>query len=658
MADAQIKVGIKADQTRFVAGTKKAGEAIDTLKKKADEYNKGFEDAAKQSQKEIDRLTARLKKAGGATSGFGDIIKSVAGGAVAGFAAGLVSADAVVAGFKKTIASTQATSDAWGVMMSEMKYSADYFFQSLAEWNFDGFIEGLDIAISKGRELAQQLDNLGDMKFAGNLMRSKMEGAIEDAKLIINSDKSTPEEKKKANEDLKRMQSEYKSYMGRLSEQSKASALALAGAVTGMDLTMQDIENYIKNQQHDPDDPYQKYIDRKNAIKEAHKTDKSGQYALSSVVSIISPLAGPLINAIPMSGVTEKGAEELKKIANPAFDRLEMIVNRIMDGDAGEREKLEQLLNEAQEYLNESKRYENKGIRLDNRAGRAATVGGRSGGKIGKTDFWDSVEAPDARELGLDKPMVAPIRAALIVAPEVIKRLEEERRSLAEQLNATVDPEARVKLKAEISDVEGKLGQVRELTEVDGLKIPEPPGTEDWNTDGLDKMIGTFGDLANVMDLVTGSSDNALSSVLRWGAGIVSAIGQAIPSILALTAASKAKATAQAKEAVTGAAASKSFIPFAGPLMAVAAIASVVAAIAGAPKFAGGGIVPGTSFGGGKVLARLNSGEMVLNKAQQARLFSRLNSADSAGGGRVEFKIKGEELVGVLDRFGRRSSRT
>lgn len=647
MADAQIKVGIKADQTRFVAGTKKAGEAIDTLKKKADEYNKGFEDAAKQSQREIDRLTARLEKAGGATSGFGDIIKSVAGGAVAGFAAGLVSADAVVAGFKKTIASTQATADAFDIMVGGMQAGVEEFFSSLTAGNFDSFIDGIQRAVQEGRKLAALLDGIADMEWAGNISRKEVTTQINKAKAVINSDKATPAEKEEAKKQLNWYTNKYRTEAKATIEALKeATYTAYAKASPNARASREDFMAYVETQKRGTNTPYNQYKKLYDSI-----------VAANTVTDFVAGGAGAITQTVKR--LSENGKARLKELRDkyPDLDRLREVDNTITDA---EREQIGELWDKMQTIEADVASIAVQSVRLDNRVGRAQRPSTRERGeKNGKAaHFWDSVEQPDARELGLDKPMIAPIRAALIVAPEVIKRLEEERRSLAEQLNATVDPEARVKLKAEISGVEGKLGQVRELTEVDGLKMPEPPGTEDWNTDGLDKMVGTFGDLANVMDLVTGSSDNALSSVLRWGAGIVSAIGQAIPSILALTAASKAKATAQAKEAVTGAAASKSFIPFAGPLMAVAAIASVVAAIAGAPKFAGGGIVPGTSFGGDKVLARLNSGEMVLNKAQQARLFSRLNSADSAGGGRVEFKIKGEELVGVLDRFGRRSSRT
>ena len=43
------------------------------------------------------------------------------------------------------------------------------------------------------------------------------------------------------------------------------------------------------------------------------------------------------------------------------------------------------------------------------------------------------------------------------------------------------------------------------------------------------------------------------------------------------------------------------------------------------PKFATGGIVGGNSKSGDRVLARVNSGEMILNAAQQAQLFAIAN---------------------------------
>lgn len=101
----------------------------------------------------------------------------------------------------------------------------------------------------------------------------------------------------------------------------------------------------------------------------------------------------------------------------------------------------------------------------------------------------------------------------------------------------------------------------------------------------------------------------------------------------------------------SGAAASQASIPYVGPFLAVAAMASILALLATLPKFSSGGLVPGHSLGGDHNLARVNSGEMILNNAQQRRLFDILNgSAMHAGKNtEVEFKIRGKDLVAALN---------
>lgn len=124
-------------------------------------------------------------------------------------------------------------------------------------------------------------------------------------------------------------------------------------------------------------------------------------------------------------------------------------------------------------------------------------------------------------------------------------------------------------------------------------------------------------------------------------------------------------AGAKGAEAAAGAGQSVSGIPIVGPALAVAAIAAVIAAILSAiskaQKFAGGGIVGGNSFSGDKILAGLNSREMVLNQKQQANLFKLLNEGrirnDSFNTGNVTFKIHGSDLVGTLNNYSNKRSK-
>jgi len=54
--------------------------------------------------------------------------------------------------------------------------------------------------------------------------------------------------------------------------------------------------------------------------------------------------------------------------------------------------------------------------------------------------------------------------------------------------------------------------------------------------------------------------------------------------------------------------------------------------------FAAGGIVPGSSYTGDRLTARVNSGEMILNGSQQARLFELANSPTGGGGGGFDYE--------------------
>jgi len=96
--------------------------------------------------------------------------------------------------------------------------------------------------------------------------------------------------------------------------------------------------------------------------------------------------------------------------------------------------------------------------------------------------------------------------------------------------------------------------------------------------------------------------------------------------------------------------------PFIAPVLAAAAAitagigyASVLAAKPSAPKFAEGGIVPGSQMSGDKVTSQLNSGEMVLTREQQAELFNVANGA-GAGGQPIHLTVQigAEKLYDML----------
>ena len=176
-----------------------------------------------------------------------------------------------------------------------------------------------------------------------------------------------------------------------------------------------------------------------------------------------------------------------------------------------------------------------------------------------------------------------------------------------------------------------------------------------WNNEELENFLTTMNALIQVFEVMKGLY-TALNAVIKVHDKIKEKSAMKAVALNHMEAASEVeKGAASAGAAAAGGASSVASIPIVGPALAVAAVASIVAAImAGMSKFATGGIVGGNSYSGDKQVARVNSGEMILNKGQQATLFNAIKSGNLGGGGNVQFKIRGCDLVSVLENEARR----
>jgi len=91
---------------------------------------------------------------------------------------------------------------------------------------------------------------------------------------------------------------------------------------------------------------------------------------------------------------------------------------------------------------------------------------------------------------------------------------------------------------------------------------------------------------------------------------------------------------------------------FTTPAFIATAIAGIIGAFAAIPKFATGGMVPGTSLYGDKILARVNSGELILNQKQQSNLWGMMQSGGQGVNVNLEggFRLAGSDLELVIER--------
>lgn len=183
------------------------------------------------------------------------------------------------------------------------------------------------------------------------------------------------------------------------------------------------------------------------------------------------------------------------------------------------------------------------------------------------------------------------------------------------------------------------------------------------NNQGIKEQINTMNEYENAIQSVesaisnlSGTFDQDSQNAFSYFANIVKGAAQAVIAIMALIPAKKAEANANAEAAVTGAASSVASIPFVGAAMAVAAVAGIIASLAAIPKFAKGGIIGGSSFYGDRLLARVNSGEMILNKEQQKSMYKMTSEGNDIN--ITSFKVRGSDLYLSLKNYMKRTGKT
>ena len=172
------------------------------------------------------------------------------------------------------------------------------------------------------------------------------------------------------------------------------------------------------------------------------------------------------------------------------------------------------------------------------------------------------------------------------------------------------------------------------------------------------QMVEQFAQLAEILgDENADSATKAAAGLVTMGEalqkiggdGMVAKVGAVMAAIGQII---LGFATASAQAAALG--------PFGWLAFLGAGLAAVATTISTIKGFAEGGIIEGASHTGDKVLARVNAGEMVLNKRQQSNLFNLLDGngiGQNANGGKVEFVIKGSALKGVLNNYNDRMNK-
>lgn len=188
-----------------------------------------------------------------------------------------------------------------------------------------------------------------------------------------------------------------------------------------------------------------------------------------------------------------------------------------------------------------------------------------------------------------------------------------------------------------IDDAQAILDQISNMLHLD-IPIQLDTSKVDKNSKELNQAADAVGQF--------GSSLSSMGKELDMPEfDIMGTIAQAVANV----ALGYSKANAQAGSGAAGG--PWGWVAFAAIGLAemLAVIASIKSATAG---FANGGIVGGSSYSGDKLLARVNSGEMILPAKKASELGNMLQeNSNTETYSSVEWKIKGSDLYGTLHNF-------
>lgn len=544
--------------------------------------------------------------------------------------------------FNKVLNSSQTLGDMTASNMAALKTSVDEFFYSLGSGNLSNFLTGLGDMIDKAKEAYAALDQLGNTQISYGVFSAKSQSEIADAQYIAKNKFAPADQRNAAFDKWRTTLQEQQAANIRLQEELINSASKAVEARTNANITVT-MEDMLKAFEADLLDPA-----KRDEVKSRAKNGTANYQANAKRKDWSQEQKDALAesqkqNLIIHTMLEKYSDDELKDIAAKIQQYYQLN---------------SALKSTAREYNETANEYNNSMAKMEG----FKSVESLEGFKVftGTTTNKTEVKLP-----------VKPVIPAGSLA-----ELDAQIASLRKELNLAISNEDRIRINAELN----ALTEQKRVIEFQ-YKYPNAPiGKLDGKPAGLAGMVKpeiptslpkfsspitnkniklnneyaqSLGAIASIMGSVTNMTNEGAAAWLSWGANLISAVAAAIPQILALT-------TAKKGEAIASGVASAAQTPLVGWLLAGAAAAAVVAALASIPSFSTGGIFAGNSTIGDMNLARVNAGEMILNNRQQRNLFNLLNGNGTtvgSGGGQVEFKIKGKELVGVLANYNNKTAK-
>ena len=629
---------------------------------KKSDFGKAISGSLNSASTQLNTLKQQLEQAGGAAKsssekavGFdGSLVGLV--GVAKKLAPAIGTATAALGSFKEIVASSQTTSDSFNNALSAGKNVVREFASAIATFDFSSFAAGLDSIIKKGWDAANAIDQLGNTIMSYSVKSAKANQKLSSARAILSDPNSTKEQVAQAKKDMKDaldelkgaasvMMSDYEDAL--IAEvNARGGSLSGEGALAILDKWLE-VDTSANREQIKAEAKagYDAYIEELKALQGRYTTNITmptswGATSMSTINRTpeyekeLSALNSKYKDQIAYHVLLEKYSdEELKKLGE---QRIAMInINGQLDSYANSMNKINNRTTSGSGGSNSSSVNAQIGSIAEIKRAISESEKLKEAAVVGTDEWWNQVRALEA------------LNEQLAEAQSREKRLTSTPLEAIPTLNPIVG-----KVKGPEMKLAGKSPFETQMEQLDEWKEHYKKTMEE--VEGYSNILDS---VSNLFSALGSNMDDNTQSWMQFGVSVVQTVAKIIPQLLALTTANATEAGSAGAAAAAEAGKSVANIPYVGPFMAVAAIASVMAEIitmfSSMPHFANGGIIGGSSSIGDYNIARVNSGEMILNGSQQKRLFNLLDGSESMtsskGGGQVEFKIRGTELIGCIN---------
>lgn len=630
------------------------------------QYSGGLEKA----QKSLDKYVEKNMTLEGVAKNVGSAIGKISVGIGAATTAG--------AAFNKFMESSQAKGDAMAETMEAARATIDQFFYALGAGEFNTFLNGLDEIISKSVAAQRAIDQLGNTRMSHGVRSSMNEAEIQEAQYIAKNKFAPLEERIAAFEKwanaLKKQEGINKTLGSDLATALTAQIekeignsnikVSVEEALEGFDIDLINPDEGKRDQTKERIRRlYGQYVSSRESL-ESERRSTSSEGRRRGIDIQIAELEKVYRKEIIANAMLNKYKdEELQGIGNLIIEQQRLISSL---------KSMSREYNETATEFNNS----NKGVKgftpVESLEGYKVYTGSGTGSA--------GVGAGNKKELGVE---VGYVERDLKIKT-AIERTSDNK--LSDEIFKAIQGDKKLPV---------LMQPVQEL--IEGGMNEGPEEVEDPALDGLRDRIGMYdtiqqkiasykdmlkyaneeeagyiqsqiamweeyankigstakeGDDLSAITGAIGQIGGALSSTgndwLSYIGNSMSAVAQMIQVIQALTSAKSAAAIAE-----------QATLPFPENLAAIAstiaALTSAMSSISSIGNFAEGGIVGGTNYQDG-ITARVSSGEMFINQADQKKLYDSIHSGN-LGGGNGRAVVTGEQIVIAANNWGKRTGR-